>query len=109
MPLKQHWLADLCICTQVLLSNTTLTTDTLVEKMNSISIEAKEQFVSTATQLRMQGIAQGRMEGKVEGRLESTKQIAVSMLQENMADSLILKVTQLSQQELSAIKSSLLS
>lgn len=71
--------------------------------MNSISVEAKEEFVSTATQLRMQGIAQG----KAEGRMESTKQVAISMLQENMADSLILKVTQLSQQELNAIKTSL--
>lgn len=73
--------------------------------MNSISIEAKEQFISTANQLRMQGIAQG----KVEGRMESTKQVAISMLKENMEDSLILKVTQLSQQELSAIKATLVS
>lgn len=63
--------------------------------MSTISIEAKDEFVSTATRLRMAG----RMEGK--------KQIVISMLQENMDESLILKVTQLNQQELNTIKLSL--
>ncbi len=67
-------------------------TQKLVEKMRTISPKAEEKFISTAMRLKMEGIEKG------------IKKVAYSMMQENISDSLILKVTKLSQKELDYLK-----
>jgi len=68
----------------------------MVEKMRTISPNAGEKFVSTAMRLKM--------EGRLEGRLEGMKKVAFSMIQENIPDEVILKVTKLTQKELDYLK-----
>ncbi len=60
--------------------------------MRTISLNAGEKFVSTAMRLKM------------EGRLEGMKKVAFSMIQENIPDEVILKVTKLTQKELDYLK-----
>ena len=75
---------------------TNLETPKMVEKMRTISPNAGEKFVSTAMRLKM--------EGRLEGRLEGMKKVAFSMIQENIPDEVILKVTKLTQKELDYLK-----
>jgi predicted transposase/invertase (TIGR01784 family) len=72
---------------------TKIETQKLVEKMRTISPKAEEKFISTAMRLKMEGIEKG------------IKKVAYSMMQENIPDSVILKVTKLSQKELDYLKS----
>jgi len=67
---------------------TNLETPKMVEKMRTISPNAGEKFVSTAMRLEMEGIEKEK------------KRVAFSMMQENIPDAVILKVTKLSQKEL---------
>ncbi len=76
--------------------NTNLTTETLVEKMNTVSAQAKDTFVSTAMRLEKRGEERG---------IEKEKNIvALSMLREGIADSLIKKCTQITTEQLSRLK-----
>jgi len=68
-------------------------TQKFTEKMRTISPKAEEKFISTAMKLEMIGFELG------------IKKVAFSMLQENIPDSIILKVTKLSQKELDYLKS----
>jgi predicted transposase/invertase (TIGR01784 family) len=72
---------------------TEIETQKLVEKMRTISPKAEEKFISTAMRLEMKGLEKG------------IKKVAYSMMQENIPDSIILKVTKLSQKELDYLKS----
>jgi predicted transposase YdaD len=80
----------------------------MVEKMRTISPKAGEKFISTAMRLKMEGRLEGRMEGRMEGKLEGiekgVKKVAFSMMQENIPDEIILKVTKLTQKELDYLK-----
>ena len=71
---------------------TKIETRKLVEKMRTISPKAEQKFISTAMRLEMKGIEKG------------IKKVAYSMMQENIPDSIILKVTKLSQKELNYLK-----
>jgi len=71
---------------------TNLETPKMVEKMRTISPNAGEKFVSTAMRLKMEGIEKEK------------KRVAYSMMQENIPDAVILKVTKLSQKELDYLK-----
>ena len=55
---------------------------------------------------KAEGRAEGLAEGKAEGRAERNREIALQMLKENMPDTLILKIAELTQQELNALKAS---
>ncbi len=72
---------------------TDIETQKFTEKMRTISPKAEEKFISTAMKLEMIGFELG------------IKKVAFSMLQENIPDSIILKVTKLSQKELDYLKS----
>ncbi len=80
--------------------------------MRPISPQAEDKFVSTAMRLIMQGreegIEEGREKGREEGREEGIEKgiekVAFSMLQENMPDALILKVTKLTPKQLVYLK-----
>lgn len=72
---------------------TDIETQKFIEKMRTISPKAEEKFISTAMMLEMKGIEKG------------IKKVAYSMMQENIPDSIILKVTKLSQKELDYLKS----
>jgi len=72
---------------------TDIETQKFTEKMRTISPKAEEKFISTAKKLEMIGFEIG------------IKKVAFSMLQENIPDSMILKVTKLSQKELDYLKS----
>ncbi len=71
---------------------TNLETPKMVEKMRTISPNAGEKFVSTAMRLKMEGIEKEK------------KRVAYSMMQENIPDAVILKVTKLTQKELDYLK-----
>ncbi len=99
-----------------LASNLDLNTTIWEEKMNTLSTQAKEQFISTAMRWQMQGeergikmglerglergLEKGRKEGITAGKIE----IANSMLREGMPDSTILKLTGLTQGQLARLK-----
>jgi len=71
---------------------TNLETDKIIEQMRTISPKAGEKFISTAMRLKTEGIETG------------IKKVAFLMIQENIADSVILKVTKLSKKELEYLK-----
>jgi predicted transposase/invertase (TIGR01784 family) len=76
----------------------------MVEKMRTISPKAGEKFVSTAMRLKMEGRLEGRLEGIEKGIKKGIKKVAFSMMQENIPDEVILKVTKLTQKELDYLK-----
>ncbi len=65
--------------------------------MRTISPKAEKKFTSTAMRLKM--------EGRLEGIEKGVKKVAFSMMQENIPDEVILKVTKLTQKELNYLKS----
>ncbi len=68
--------------------------------MNTVSQQAQDVFVSTTMLLERKG----REEGRMEGRKEFKEEIALSMLEEGVQDSLILKLTKLSREHLNHLK-----
>ncbi|PID63223.1 MAG: hypothetical protein CR974_02165 [Gammaproteobacteria bacterium] len=58
-----------------LLSNTQLTTKEWEEKMSTISLQAKQAFVSTAERLHKKGLKEGLKEGINKGVLKTAKQL----------------------------------
>ncbi len=64
--------------------------------MNTVSQQAQDVFVSTAMLLERKSREAGRREFKEE--------IALSMLEEGVQDSLILKLTKLSREQLKRLK-----
>jgi len=60
--------------------------------MRTISPKAGEKFISTAMRLEMKG------------RLEGVKKVAFSLLQQGIADEIILAATELTQKELNYLK-----
>ncbi len=76
--------------------STEIETPKFVEKMRTISPKAEKKFISTAMRLQMKGKAEGREEGRT--------YVAFSMLQEGLPDSIILKVTNLTKEQLDLLK-----
>ncbi|PID62185.1 MAG: hypothetical protein CR974_03760 [Gammaproteobacteria bacterium] len=72
--------------------------------MNTVSQQAQDVFVSTATLLERKGREEGLTEGRKAGRREFKEEIALSMLEEGVQDSLILKLTKLSREQLKRLK-----
>ncbi len=83
-----------------LVHNTDLTTETLVEKMSTATLEHKEKFVSTAMRLRMEGIEEGLLKGRTEGHKEKAIAIAKNLKQIGLSDTDIAKATGLSLTEI---------
>ncbi len=75
---------------------TNLETQKIVEKMRTISPKAGEKFVSTAMRLEMKG--------KIEGIEIEKKRIAFSLIKQGILDEIILKATNLSQEQLNYLK-----
>jgi flagellar biosynthesis/type III secretory pathway protein FliH len=53
------------------------------------------------------GKAEGKAEGEAEGEANKTRKVALEMLKENFSDEMILKITQITLDELSELKKSL--
>ena len=84
--------------------STELETSKIVEKMRTLSPKAGEKILSTALRLRMEGIKEGKKEGKKEGLKEGEKAVAFSLLKQGVPDEIILKATDLTQEQLDYLK-----
>ncbi len=87
-----------------LASNFYLDPETWERKMNTISAQAKEKFVSSIMRWQMEGEERGLKKGRVEGRTEGKVEVASSMLKEGMPDNTILKLTGLTKAQLARLK-----
>ncbi len=83
-----------------LMNHTDLTNEEWEEKMNTVSLQAKQEFISTAERLQMKGIEIGRKEGRQEGKLEGIMEIARNLKKLGADIKMIVKSTGLSEKEI---------
>ena len=75
---------------------TNIDPDTILRKIPMLPGRAKEAIMTTAEKLRKQG----RQEGKQEGKIEAARR----MLEEGLAEELIIKITGLSREEIQTLR-----
>lgn len=76
----------------------------LLEELAHRLPQYKEEFMTIAQKLEQIGREQGLKQGRLQGELETTRKIAHTMLQNNMDDVTVIKMTGISEDELNQIR-----
>ena len=78
---------------------------TLNTQLKSAKLEGIEEGkLEGKIEGKIEGKLEGKIEGKLEGKLEEKRQIAINMKKENIDNSLIAKITGLSEEEIKNLK-----
>lgn len=79
-----------------MLNATTIDTNKYIETMRNISQQAEQQFVSTATMLRREGIEQGIEQGM--------EKVAFKLIQKGYDNQIIIEITNLSVKKIEQLR-----
>lgn len=72
------------------------------------NLRGQENYLAGFTEGNVKGELKGKLEGRLEGKLETQTLIVKNLLNENMNDLQIMKITNLSKDELENIKKELI-